>query len=149
MWHYFHYFMWHCLVWSKYISYYGLKLSKGWGFQYFININKRHIYIVHFNSPQHLCLLVKEKKEAGVMWISCGLLWCFYQLFGLSFWRHPFTAEDPLVSKWCNVKFLQICSDGELIYILDILRVSKLLANFRFWVNSSSYHIHSNLSFIT
>ncbi len=30
----------------------------------------------------------------------CGLLWCFYQLFGLSFWRHPFTAEDPLLSKW-------------------------------------------------
>ncbi len=30
----------------------------------------------------------------------CGLLWCFYQLFGLSFWRHPFTAEDPLVNKW-------------------------------------------------
>ncbi len=22
-----------------------------------------------------------------------------YQLFELSFWRHPFTAEDPLVSK--------------------------------------------------
>ncbi len=36
---------------------------------------------------------------------------CFYQQFGLSFWRHPFTAEDPLVSKWCNAKFLQICSD--------------------------------------
>ncbi len=33
----------------------------------------------------------------GVVWIVCGLLWCFYQLFGLSFWRHPFTAEDPLV----------------------------------------------------
>ena len=33
----------------------------------------------------------------GVLWITCGLLWCFYQLFGLSFWRHPFTAEDPLV----------------------------------------------------
>ncbi len=48
-----------------------------------------------------------------VMWITCGLLWCFYQLFGLSFWRHPFTAADPLVSKWCNVKFLQICSDEE------------------------------------
>ncbi len=30
----------------------------------------------------------------------------FYQLFGLSFWRHPFTAEDTLVSKWCNAKFL-------------------------------------------
>ncbi len=49
----------------------------------------------------------------GVMWTTCGLLWCFYQLFGLSFWRHPFTAEDQLVSKWCNAKFLQICSDEE------------------------------------
>ncbi len=39
----------------------------------------------------------------GVVWITWGLLWCFYQLFGLSFWRHPFTAEDPLVSKWCKV----------------------------------------------
>ncbi len=29
----------------------------------------------------------------GVVWITCGLLWCFYQLFGLLFWRHPFTAE--------------------------------------------------------
>ncbi len=33
----------------------------------------------------------------GVVWITCGLLWCFYQMFGLSFWRHPFTAEHPLV----------------------------------------------------
>ncbi len=40
----------------------------------------------------------------GMVWITCGLLWCFYQLFGLSFWRHPFTAEDPLVSKWCDAK---------------------------------------------
>ncbi len=29
----------------------------------------------------------------GVFWITCGLLWCFYQLFGLSFWRHPFTGS--------------------------------------------------------
>ncbi len=42
----------------------------------------------------------------GLEW--CGLLWCFYQLFGLSFWRHPFTAEDPLVRLWCKAKFLQI-----------------------------------------
>ncbi len=34
-----------------------------------------------------------------------------YALFGLSFWWHPFTAEDPLVSKWCNAKFIQICPD--------------------------------------
>ncbi len=39
----------------------------------------------------------------GVNWWT-GLLQCFYQLFGLSFWRHPFTVEDPLVSKWCNAK---------------------------------------------
>ncbi len=26
----------------------------------------------------------------GLEW--CVLLWCFYQLFGLSFWRHPFTC---------------------------------------------------------
>ncbi len=44
---------------------------------------------------------------------SCGLLSCFYQLFGLSFWRHPFTAEDSLVSKWCNATFLQIFSHEE------------------------------------
>ncbi len=30
----------------------------------------------------------------------CGLLWCFYQLFGLSLWGYPFTAEDPLVSEF-------------------------------------------------
>ncbi len=49
-------------------------------------------------------------------WSWCGLLVIivrFYQLFELSFWRHPFTAEDPLVSKWRNAKFLQICSDEE------------------------------------
>ncbi len=30
-----------------------------------------------------------------------------------SFWRHPFTAVDPLLSKWCNATFLQIYSDEE------------------------------------
>ncbi len=28
-------------------------------------------------------------------------------------WRHPFTAEDPLMSKWCDAKFLQISSNEE------------------------------------
>ncbi len=37
----------------------------------------------------------------------------FYQLFGLLFSRHPFTAEDPLVSKWCNDTFLRISFDEE------------------------------------
>ncbi len=39
------------------------------------------------------------------------ILWCFYQLglsFGLLFWWHPFTAEDPLINT-----FLKICSHKE------------------------------------
>ncbi len=50
----------------------------------------------------------------GVMPVTCGLLCCFNQLFGVSIWRHPFTAEDPLMSEWCYVKHLQICSDDRL-----------------------------------
>ncbi len=56
----------------------------------------------------------------------CGLLWCFYQLFGLSFWRHPFTAEDPLVSKWCSAKLFQICLDEDFL----LWRHSYLLTSF-------------------
>ncbi len=60
----------------------------------------------------------------GLEW--CGLLWCFYQLFEISFWRHPFTAEDTLMSKWCNAKFLQMCSDAETnSSIYWMTRVSK------------------------
>ncbi len=73
----------------------------------------------------------------GVVWITCGLLWCFYQLFGLSFWRHPFTAEHPLLSKWWNATFLQIWWRNKLIYILDDLRVSTFSANVHFWLNYS------------
>ncbi len=48
-------------------------------------------------------------------WTSrCDVIVMFYHLFELSFWRHPFTTEDSLVSKRCNdTKFLQICSDEE------------------------------------
>ncbi len=59
----------------------------------------------------------------GVVWITCGLLWCFYQLFGLSFWRHPFTAEHPLLRHWCRDTFLQTWWRNKLILILDGLRV--------------------------
>ncbi len=58
------------------------------------------------------------------------------QLFWLSFWRHPFTAED-LVNKWCNYTFLQICSDDGTNVSTDGLRVNKCSANVPFGVNYS------------
>ncbi len=63
------------------------------------------------------------------MWITCGLLWCFNQLFGISLWRHPFTGEDSLVGKRLNVKSLWIFFDE--------------------WTNSSTSweYIFSKLSF--
>ncbi len=45
----------------------------------------------------------------------------FYQLFGLSFWWHPFTAEHPLVSKRFNAKFLQVCSDEEIVIFVQTI----------------------------
>ncbi len=64
----------------------------------------------------------------GVVWITRGLLWCFYQLFGFSFWRHPFTAEDPLLNK-------RIWWRNKIICISDGLRVTIFSANFHFGVN--------------
>ncbi len=67
------------------------------------------------------CTLSLLKTLINVMeW--CVLVWCFDQLFGLSFWRHPFTAEDQLVSKWCKATFLQICSEEETILFLVLGR---------------------------
>ncbi len=53
----------------------------------------------------------------GEVWIIV----MFYQLFGLSFWRHPFTAEHPMVSKWCKATFQQIWS------YIETTHLSKLL----------------------
>ncbi len=56
---------------------------------------------------------------------SCELLLCFYQQFGLLFWWHPFTAEDPLVSKWCHAILSKICSDEEINSGLINIRWAK------------------------
>ncbi len=64
-----------------------------------------YIYIKHLND---IYISYKHTHRFSPYWISSGLLWCFYQLFELSFWWHPFTAEDPLVNKKCNAKFIQI-----------------------------------------
>ncbi len=75
-----------------------------------INVKLKHLNDGFITNTQ-LFTSQDVKWWTGVMWITWGFLWCFYQLFGLSCWWHPFTAEDPLVSKWCNAKFNQICSD--------------------------------------
>ncbi len=60
----------------------------------------------------HISLLIQMKWIFHWMiiylWIVMFLISCLD-----SFWRHPFTAEDAFVSKWCNAAFLQICSDEE------------------------------------
>ncbi len=38
-----------------------------------------------------------------------------------SFWRHPFTTEDPLMSKWCNAELLQICSNEWKMHLYSAL----------------------------
>ncbi len=43
-------------------------------------------------------LFTSENSDGCVDYLLL-LLWHFHQLFELKFWRHPFTAEDPLVSK--------------------------------------------------
>ncbi len=78
------------------------------------------------------------KWWTGVVWIACWLLWCVYQLFGLSLWWHPFTTQDPLVKKWCNAKFLQISLNEEINS--SMFWMAWVWLNYQhisFWVNFS------------
>ncbi len=72
------------------------------------------------------------------MIITCGLLWCFYQLFGLSFWWHPFAAEDTLVSKWIvfTTYFTNTCSLVEHETKWKILLAPKLSSSVFFKVHN-------------
>ncbi len=134
----------------------GLLVNGAWSVQIFLLIHTRplfhrrkryyglwtHILVKNILMMDLFQLLSSQDVNwwTGVVWITCGLLWCFYQLFGLSFWRHPFTAEHPLLSKWCNDTFLQIWWRNKLIYILDGLMVSTFTANVHF-----GWTIHLNL----
>ncbi len=80
-----------------------------------LKLNKLKYWWICFLQT-HIQLFTSQDVNCwtGVVWINCRLLlWCVYHLFGLSFWWHPFTAGDPLVSKWCNSSFIQICSNEE------------------------------------
>ncbi len=65
-----------------------------------------------------------------VVWVTWGLLWCFYQLFGLSFWRHPFTAEHPLVNIEISSNLFGWESNSS---ASDGLRVRKCSVKSHFW----------------
>ncbi len=60
---------------------------------------------------------IRATKKCNVM--------IYFKRFGLSFWRHPFTAEDQLVSKQST--FLQISSNEQthshLLYATVPLRI--------------------------
>ncbi len=81
---------------------------------------------------ENMCVSNKHVNwRTGVMWSTYGLLWCFMSCLDSTV---GITAEDPLVSKWCNVQFLQ----NKLIYILDGLRPGEYIFRiFLFWVNYS------------
>ncbi len=97
----------------------------------------------HF-SIAYLCMLKNffshwEVSEYRNCHVDCSCMeYCDvlqYQLVGLSFWRHPFNADDPLVNKWCDNTFLQVCSDGKTNLQLGLPEVSTFLSNFHCWVN--------------
>ncbi len=78
-----------------------------------------------------------------MVWITCVLLWCFYQLFGLSFWRHPFTAEHPLLRQWRNKLILVLYegNDGDIFrrffFFGKLLKwLFYCIATLHFWCNN-------------
>ncbi len=119
------------------------------------------ICFLHWKCPSPVVSHIKIHPQIWLemFWLVnnawlCRLLQCFYQLFGLSFWRHPFTAEDPLVSKRWNATFLQICSHEETNSSTSWMSwgwVNDQQMYF-FWVNSSFKLvfslIKSNLSYV-
>ncbi len=68
-------------------------------------------------SQYYTCIPHDSSPSINALWNE--KLFFFYQLFGISFWRHPFNAEDAFVNKWCNAKFLK----KKLIYFVDGLTV--------------------------
>jgi len=68
----------------------------------------KNITIIHnFTSLKSLHKTLINGLELS--WIICGLLWCFYQLFGLSFWRHLFSfCTDEEINS--STSKMQICT---------------------------------------
>ncbi len=79
------------LLWIIMDAYFGLNLLFSYLFSLIMDL---------FLTNMQVC------TSQDIIWWP-GLLWCFYQQFELLFWWHPFTADDLLVSKWCNAKILR------------------------------------------
>ncbi len=68
--------------------------------------------------------LLSYRRSSCLLQMLTDGLECCDVFIRLSFWRHPFTAEDTLMRHWCNATFLQIWLRNKLISILDGLRVN-------------------------
>ncbi len=98
-------------------------------------------YGLIFYLKTFFCLL--RMLTDGLEW--CGLLVDYCDVFiRLSFWRHPFTAEHPLLRQWCNDTFLQIWWRSKIILILDGLRMMSILDEKVIWfcLETAVTHIH-------
>ncbi len=84
-----------------------------------------------------LCIWVLDLISRDIA--TCGLLWCFYQLFELFSCRHPLTAEDQLVSKWYNAKFIQNWSNENTNSSTSWMAWG--------WINTASVHFWMNYPF--
>ncbi len=81
-----------------------------------------------------------------LMWEKTADGLCSIQ--NLKFWRHPFTAEDPSVSKWCNATFLKICFHEETPNIAlvtggsTLCSSSSIINEFVNYMNVWYWHLH-------
>ncbi len=94
--------------WRK--QYYGQKTSFNQKQWFEVKNDGFTVYLDVFITNMYLFTSQDVNSWIGVV----EYLWIIVMLSWLSFWRHPFTAEHPLVSKWCNITFLQIFSDEEI-----------------------------------
>ncbi len=67
---------------------------------------------------------------SGVMWITYGLVWCFYQLFGL--WRQPFAYHQSYW--WLSDEMLNFSKSWIFEYILKVI-TQITIATMRFCLN--------------
>ncbi len=91
-----------------------------------------NIWIIYiFNFITYTFSLQNINWWTGIVWITCGLFWCFYQLFGLLFWRHPLLYHtdyntNPLQQcKVCPI-LQETCGFGNIVVVA---RYSSFILN--------------------